>query len=101
MKVIEQEVHGFTLNKIPEENETIADDINISELLKHMEDVCIYLRPKEDCPFNRGNYIVDVTLDDGEVISLRYPIEMKEDHFKRYIAPLVDALDKLKRDKMN
>jgi|SRR6185503_14390071 len=76
------------LNKktIPPENETISDSMKIDDLFKQpISDVEIYKRTD-------GN-IIDIYFDNGEILCIKLPYEMKKDHFMAWAKPLIDKLE--------
>jgi hypothetical protein len=92
MKVKIQKVDGWHQDTIPEENETIEDSIYLDELMTVLKSVSFYLRPARDCPFGRGNWVVDLTLKDDNIICIKYPIEMTDTELRRFLKPLLDRL---------
>jgi len=72
------------------DEETIADQLRMSELEKDMRGFSYYLRAPEDCPYNRGNWIVDIEFNDGAAVFLKYPREMTKERFEKFIKPLKD-----------
>jgi hypothetical protein len=99
MEVTLEEVDGQTLRYMPSEGETIADYLNLDELNKHMEAICVYQRSAEDCPWARGNWILDVRLKNDQLLCWRFPIEMSSKFAKKFFAPIVE-LDKKRMRKM-
>jgi hypothetical protein len=81
---------GITRKEIPEENETIADDLCLDSIINHFpfNQVNIYIRSKEDCPFNLGNWIIAFIMEGFPVFILELPIEMSKDQVEKYIFPL-------------
>jgi hypothetical protein len=94
-------VECINRNSIPPENETIADDCQIEKLISNLKSIDVYFRDKEVCPFNRGNWIIDMLFDNGLLFSLKLPKEMDETHVMKWIKPLYDGLDEYKKSKMN
>ena len=87
------EVNGQTRDTIPTDKETIADDINIEKLLPILMGFEVYVRPKEACPWARGNWILDFIFNDGQIYCIRLPIEMSDEHVYAFIKPLTDLLN--------
>ena len=85
-----QTVDSVKRKSIPDENETIADDLNL-EMMKELKiaSANCYYRPPDVCPFNRGNWIIDFMSIDSYVIHcIKLPKEMSEERFKNFIEPL-------------
>ena len=97
MQIIGQEVHCMNCNVTPEDHETIADYMDIDEVIKHAKDVIWYRREKRDCPFGRGNWIIDLPMKTGEMICAKYPLEMSHEQFLKFIKPLIDAFNAERR----
>lgn len=94
-----QEVNGVTRQSIPKENETIFTDFN-QDLFKKAVDITCYYRPKEECPFNRGNWMIDIVTSNEmsfRIMCIRLPKEMTEDQVMKYSKPLIDYLESEKR----
>ncbi len=92
ISIKEVEVPGFTRSEIPEGNETIANDFNLDELLIISKEISYYYRAPEDCPFNRGNWILDIEFKNGQLMCFKYPKEMTEEQFVAFIKPLLDLI---------
>jgi hypothetical protein len=100
-----EHVHGLNLKEIPKQGETIKYDMNIEYIVPRIKDLKIYYIPKEVCPYNRGNWILDFEIreDDGNIglMCIKLPKEMKEEEVLEWTKPLLDALEKFKKEKMN
>lgn len=71
-----------------------ADDVFIDEIvcmdkIQGLSHVDIYLRNKIDCPFGRGNWIIDIIFKDGQIFSVKLPSQMTEERVKDYCKPLL------------
>lgn len=96
-----EEVQGYNKISIPDEDETIGDFLNLEELAPVIKEVMIYERPKEACPFARGNWVIDTRLKNGQLTSIKLPLKMKEEQVMRYVKPLIDIIDESRKSKMN
>ena len=94
-----EEVECSNRKEIPLENETIADDFEIEKMAPFIKQVSVYLRDSFECPFGRGNWMIDMRFLDGRLFSIKLPKQMKEDDIKKFVQPLIDILDK-KNDKL-
>lgn len=101
MEVIEQEVHGLNKRKIPKKGETIENDLNVDIVVPFIKEMCVYFRPKEVCPYNRGNWVIDLLMNDNMMLCLKLPKEMKEDDVMKWLKPLTNKLEAFKKSKMN
>lgn len=101
MKFELKTVNTFNRTKIPEEHETISDDVDIASLLPHIIKVDVYLRNPDECPKDRGNWMIDFGFKNGDIFSLKLPIQMTTDQIDRYMMPLTDILNGLIREKMH
>src|ERR1700678_2908926 len=95
MKPTVEKVNCLNRNTVPPEGETIADDFEIEKMAPLIHDMTIYLRKKEDCPFNRGNWMIDIRLINGALWSLKLPKEMKKAEVMNHVQPLIDSLKKI------
>jgi|FreactTroBogLake_1042271.scaffolds.fasta_scaffold10853_2 hypothetical protein len=93
-KIYINNVDCFVKKNIPKENETIEDEFNLKGLLKIIQCINHYYRKPEDCPFGRGNWILDIYTKEGSIKCFKYPIKMTEEHFISYLKPLLDKLTK-------
>jgi len=89
MKIGIVKVQAYNRDSIPEDNVTIADDLDLDKLCPNIKSVEYYLRSKEDCPLGRGNWMLDITLKQGSLVAYKYPIEMLEEKFVKFIQPLL------------
>jgi len=92
MQVIGESVEGFNYKGIPEENETIEDSIDVDKLIRIIYSTSYYLRSPQECPFGRGNWILDIRTKDGQMYCFRYPKEMSEEQFLKYLQPLLSKI---------
>jgi hypothetical protein len=92
MKATIQSVHGFVHDEIPKEGETIADHLHLDALLPNVRCVSYYLRSPQECPFGRGNWLVDIEMCNGQLFCLKYPKEIEQEHFVGYLEPFLSKL---------
>lgn len=89
-----KEVKGFVRGVIPEKDETIFTDFpELEANANFIDDVKYYYRAVDDCPFARGNWIIDIELF-GNIFALKLPLSMHANDVIRYIKPLRKKLDK-------
>lgn len=81
-------------------NTPLDKDENILDLLLlHDIEVIaieIHLRNKVDCPFNRGNWIIDLTFKDGSMVCLKLNKDISENDVMNYCKPLIDKIQRTK-----
>jgi hypothetical protein len=94
MNVKMQEVHGFNHAAIPEAHETIADSLDIDKLIPIIHCASYYLRSPEDCPLARGNWMLDIEAKDGQMYCFKYPKEMTEERFIKFLEPLLSRMNR-------
>ncbi len=94
-KIIAGSVETINRDSAPLFNETIEDDIHIDKLLKVFSSFKFYLRDKESCPFNRGNWVIDFFIPGMPLFasfSIKLPSSMKEEEIIRWIKPLKERM---------
>lgn len=100
INVIAQKVDACNRLEIPMENETIETDFpelfTTPDVLESISCVKVYLRTKEECPFNRGNWIIDILFGNEFIQCLKLPLSMHKDSVLKYIEPLHVMLEKIK-----
>ncbi len=88
MQILAQECEGIVIHDIP--NDKIDDWVNFSVLpFEHLSQVKVYKRPKEECPFNRGNWVCDIIFDDGKIIVIKLPLKMTQEQVDVFCEPLL------------
>lgn len=92
MNLTLQKVHGFNCSTIPNQSETIVDHIDLEKLMPHVHSVSYYLRSAKDCPLARGNWMLDIQMKDGAVVAYKYPKEMTEESFIKFLQPLLTQM---------
>ena len=97
MKTILKEVKCLNRNDIPKKGETIADDFHLEKLVPNVLEMNVYIRDEDECPFHRGNWMIDIDLIDGTTFAIKLPKEMAEEDVKNFIKPLVDLLEEHKK----
>ena len=95
------EVYGTNRESIPKENETIEEILKINDVLPLITDVVIYLRIPEQCPYNRGNWVIDLGFKNGEIFAIKLPKEMTEEQVVKYAKPLIDKLNEEEQKLLN
>ena len=94
-QVLGRDVNTVNRNEVPSENETICDDMDVNLASEFFTSVKVYFRDKDECPFNRGNWIIDFfTCGDTmiPIFCMKLPKSMTEEQVKRWVKPLVDKL---------
>lgn len=89
-----KEVGGFTRRTIPDKSEDISEIVNINHIIDYnlLRYVHIYLRSPEECPFARGNWMVEMYSSDENITIIRLPKEMQKEEVIRYCDPLLRRL---------
>lgn len=102
-KLISVQIVGFNRDKMPKKGITILEITDIKKFMKYVFYVAIYFRDKDSCPFRRGNWIIDLYIKNEYFPSfcIKLPKEMTNDQIIAYAKPLVDNLEKRKRNSMN
>jgi hypothetical protein len=82
----------------PPDDANIIDDVGLSaEAISGIITITIYKRLPEDCPFARGNWMIDLKFKDGCTYCVKLPCSMSEEQVKKFCQPLIDIL----KNKMN
>lgn len=95
MEIVHIEVNGFTMKVMPKNNETIEDHMYIDALLENGSSFTYYYREPHDCPFGKGNWILDMIGKDGEITCFRFPKQMTEKRFLKFLHPLLSRIKML------
>jgi hypothetical protein len=95
MDISGKEVSCLNRLSVPKEGENILDDTNLRDFIKEIEDYVVYFRDPIDCPFARGNWIIDIKFKDGEMFCMKLPKEMDVDQVMDWVRPLHEALKKV------
>ena len=93
--IVGYEVQCFNRKNEVKEGEKISDDIDVELLFSIIQSYAYYFRKPEDCPFGRGNWMLDVHTNEGRTISFKYPKEMNEERFIEFIKPLTDLFKQI------
>lgn len=91
MRVKIKEVNAIKRDTIPAEGETIDQDIHVDQIVKHCNGMNVYQRSKQECPFGRGNWIVDCVHDEEVILCLKLPLEMTKNQLDKFLKPLLDV----------
>jgi hypothetical protein len=92
-----QQVSGTVRQTIPTKNQQIDELIDIKNFpFNYLKQLEIYRRSKEDCPFNRGNWVIDITFKNGQINFVKLPLEMAEEAVNHYCEPLINKLEEWK-----
>lgn len=83
-------------HNFPEKGETIADDFDLDSIVPLVAEVIIYSREKDVCPFERGNWIIDVEFLNKNIFCLKLPLKMTADEVMEWTKPLRDKLEEHK-----
>lgn len=94
-----KKVDCFLRESIPTNQETILTDFDIKP--ENIVSLKVYFRSPQDCPFGRGNWIIDAVNIQNKVECIKLPKEMTEEQVLAFIKPLTDILDKRKNAKTN
>lgn len=93
-KIKIKEVSGMVLNRLLTENDSIENDFDIEMMAAVIKDINVYWRNKEECPFRRGNLVVDLILDNDQIFCIKLPYETSRPEIDRYLTPLLQLLEK-------
>lgn len=96
MKISAQVVDCFNYVDDLEENETIENHVELDLLIPYILSFNFYLRSPFDCPFARGNWVIDFYFYDGSLVSFKFPKDITEVRFKEFMQPLIDKIEVLK-----
>jgi len=86
MKIMK--VNGMVRDSIPEPHETIEDDFYLDRIIPVLRDYSVYRRSPEECPFGRGNLVLDMHLKNGEIYAIKFPLSMTRKQLTIYLKPL-------------
>lgn len=89
-----EEVSGVNRKEIPPPGSDISEIMNLTpDMIDAIVKVNIYLRDARDCPFARGNWLIDIRCKNGEMLCVKLPKEMPRDSVRGYAAPLIKLLE--------
>ena len=94
MNVKMQEVYGFNHSAMPLPEETIADSLDLDILIPMIHSCSYYLRSPQDCPLARGNWILDIESNDGQIYCFKFPKEMTKERFIGFLQPLLSRMNR-------
>jgi hypothetical protein len=89
MQITGENVDCLNRNNVPDKHETIM------EVIDKVDDVIsidIYLRESIDCPFGRGNWLIDVRFKDKSLVCIKLPKEMSQEAVNAYCQPLLKGI---------
>lgn len=88
MEIAIQKVDGIVIHDVP--TDKIDTWVNFDVLpFRHIQSIQVYSRSKEECPFNRGNWVVDIIFDDGRIMALKLPLKMSKKQVHIFCEPLM------------
>jgi len=93
--IVAGDVNAMYRGTIPSKDETIKDDFDIVAIAKVTKRISVYVRNKEDCPLNRGCWVIDFFHDSEcllPIFCLKFPLEMKKEDVERWLKPLTDII---------
>lgn len=85
-------IYGFKCTKIPQEGETIADCLNLDELVSRINKVNYYFQNPRKSEHEEEMWIVELYFKDDCIIILMYPPEISEERFRYFIKPLLNKM---------
>ncbi|HEY2811795.1 MAG TPA: hypothetical protein VGJ00_10465 [Rhabdochlamydiaceae bacterium] len=94
MQIVGEKVQGYNHSEMPEAGETIADSWDLDILLPMIRSASYYFRSPQDCPFARGNWLLDIRMKDGQLLCFKFPKEMTEKRFIEFLQPLLLKMNK-------
>ena len=87
---------------LPKEGENFSTDFKITPyMVSLIIKIDIYFRTAEDCPLNRPNWIIDITLINDQVMCVKLPEKMTLESVEEYISPLKMACLKPGNEKIH
>lgn len=89
-------VNGVNRQSKPRDDQTIATDFEIDKMIPLIKNIRLYLRQPKDCPFARGNWMIDLYFKDGGIYSIKLPLEMTEKEINDYAKPLIEQFYEIK-----
>jgi len=95
VNLIHAEIYSINRSSAPLPNETIKDDMDIEGLLKLFKTYKVYSRSKEECPFHRGNWVIDFFTPDNSTIPgfcVKLPAYMTEEEVLKWLEPLKNRM---------
>lgn len=107
MNDIKNIISGKTIDclnrdEIPNENENIFSEVGgIIETFPAIDNVNVYERSKEACPFARGNWLIDINYINGSTFCIKLPLKMSLKQVQHYCQPLLDLLKSRGKSKLN
>jgi hypothetical protein len=94
------EVEGLTRKDIPKEGETILDDFGIN--FDTLIGLHVYYRSPEQCPWGRGNWIIDMSFDNTDkIFCLRLPKDMEKEKVINFVKPVSEILEEKLKKQLN
>lgn len=88
-----QNVECVCRAKIPVDNENIGEIVNIQALFKEEFSIHWYHRSAVDCPYGRGNAIIDIELKNGSIFCIKLPLETTKEQILNFIKPISEKLN--------
>lgn len=87
-----QEVDCRVYKKELKDGETIDEILKLEQIKAYTEKIQIYFRGETQCPFDRGNWIIDLYFKNGQMICLKFSPDIPENRFKEFVKPLTDIM---------
>ncbi len=91
IRATSKEVNCLVRNAIPASGETILDDFDNFSAHRIKKMTVCYRQP-EECPFGRGNAVVDLYFTDGELLCLKLPLDTPQDILYAWLKPILNHL---------
>lgn len=93
MRATIKKVNSIVRHTIPSPDENISEILDIDEILIiGIKQIIIWPRGKEECPFGRGNWLIDIHFNNEEIYCIKLPLEMDEDKVLDFAKPLIEKL---------
>ncbi len=89
-RVYEVDCHVY--KKELKDGETIDEVLKIEQIKAYVEKIQIYFRDETQCPFGRGNWIIDLYFKNGQMTCLKFSPDITENRFKEFVKPLTDII---------
>lgn len=90
MSITVKEIEGIVRNTPLNENETIVDLLyDIDKAVSDISYFEAYWRHKSECPFARGNLVIDITYKDDSIMCIKLLYETTPEQLCAFMHPLM------------
>lgn len=96
MTIEVQEVVAFNYLQPIQDYDDVSVSLDMNLLIQNVKSLTFYFRSPEECPFGRGNWILDIIDKNDALHCYKYPASMTKERFERFLKPLLDRLTTVK-----